>query len=72
MAIVTRPRQVKGALPITQLSKEDIEHLVPWRYSSKDYFVKPPPPMSPSSLAPKSNALSTETNFKNIHMDKKT
>jgi hypothetical protein len=73
MTVVTRPRQVRAS-PLVhglqQLSKEDIEHLVPWRYSSKDYFLRPPPAMSPSSLAPKSNALSTETTFRN--MDKKT
>ena len=73
MTVVTRPRQVRASplvQGLQQLSKEDIEHLVPWRYSSKDYFLRAPPAMSPSSLAPKSNALSTETTFKN--MDKKT
>lgn len=35
--------------------------MVPWRYLSKDYFLKRASPLSPSSLAPKGFALSTET-----------
>jgi len=52
------------------MTKEEIEHLVPWRYQSKDYFLKAPPPQSPSSLAPKSQALSTDVHKNQI--DKKT
>jgi hypothetical protein len=52
------------------MTKEEIEHLVPWRYQSKDYFVKAPPPQSPSSLAPKSQALSTDVHKNQI--EKKT
>jgi hypothetical protein len=57
---VTRVGQVPPPLNLSSMTKEEIEHLVPWRYQSKDYFLKAPPPQSPSSLAPKSQALSTE------------
>ena len=43
------------------MTKEEIEQLVPWRYLSKDYFIKKASPLSPSSIAPKAYALSTET-----------
>ncbi len=52
-------------LDYPQLSPHEIEQLVPWRYLSKDYFLRRAPPLSPSSLAPKAQALSTQTHFFN-------
>jgi hypothetical protein len=39
---------------------KEIEALVPWRYLSKDYFLRKANPLAPSSIAPKAYALSTE------------
>jgi hypothetical protein len=62
------PKKVKASISPSllpgqrqELSKEEVEQLVPWRYLSKDYFLKRASPLSPSSLAPKLFALSTET-----------
>jgi hypothetical protein len=47
---------------LPMMTRDEIEQLVPWRYSSKDYFLRKAAPLSPSSLAPKGHhALSTET-----------
>jgi hypothetical protein len=48
-----------------QLTREEVERLEPWRYSSKHYFLRKAQPLSPSSIAPKTFALSTETQAMN-------